>query len=420
VQNDTEYTKQTDVIIMSTIKSNLLYSNPGYLTTLWPYIYTYSENDNAYPVRATDSLINRYTDLYHDALDMFIVTDLDSHLSDSRGTKEELKSSLNSCSIYVRKYEGAKDYTNVEKFLDFSVVPPYKVSKKERIKQMKDAVTIVNGEKLTEGYVQTTYGVPLMKDMLTFKYSNTGLNDTLGKILDGMNVEISNANTLSQLWVNKYTTSNNYCIPVDSSFPRISVDCVKNVSIIDNCWNEVYYKYDVNDFIGSDDYDEIEWMTPVAGYETGYEKGCFIGSRGINLNGAEGKSFDLTVWKNTKVSEKEKYIKLDISESLIYRILFARGFSDSWRYLGLRNNTYKIQYIKNTILPLLNITSKTKFTFYMFEGTKKLMFRDLSTSTDIVEVDNIKNELKYENGKYYMYVYPEEMHTYYAKMHIDL
>ena len=56
----------------------------------------------------------------------------------------------------------------------------------------------------------------------------------------------------------------------------------------------------------------------------------------------------------------------------------------------------------------------------MFEGTRKLMFKDLSSSTNIVEVKNIKNELKYENGKYYMYVYPDEMHTYYAKMHIDL
>lgn len=420
VQNDTEYSKQTDVIIMSTIKPGMLYSKPGYLTTLWPYIYVYSENEEDFPQQATDSLINRYTDLYHDALDMFIITDIDTYISESKGNKEELRQSLNSCSIYVRKQEGAKDYTNVEKFLDFTMVPPYKVTKEERIKRMKDAVTIVNDVKTTEGYVQTTYGVPLMKDMTSFNYSNTGLNDTIGKILDGMNVEISGINTLSQLWVNKYTTSNNYCIPIDSSFPRISVDCIKNVSIIDNCWNNVYYKYDVNDFIGNDDYDEIEWMTPIAGYETGYEKGCFIGSRGINLNGIEGNSFDLTVWKNTKVSEKEKYIKLDISESLIYRILFAKGFSDSWRYLGLRNNTYKIQYIKNTILPLLNITSKTKFTFYMFEGTKKLMFKDLSSSTDITEVNNIKNELKYENGKYYMYVYPEEMHTYYAKMHIDL
>jgi hypothetical protein len=138
------------------------------------------------------------------------------------------------------------------------------------------------------------------------------------------------------------------------------------------------------------------------------------------MNGKEGNSIDLTVWKNTKISEKEKYIKLDISESLIYKILFTKGFSNSWRYLGLRSNTYKIKYIKNTILPLLNITSKTVFTLYKFENTKKLMFKDLTLSEDIVEVSNVKNELKYENGKYYMYVYPDEMHTYYAKMHIEL
>ena len=415
VQNDTEYSKQSDIIIMSSIDPDILYSNEGYLTTLWPYIYKDGTSE-----QASDELINRYTDLYHDTMDMFILTGTAADLTDFGNSKEDLRNALNSCGIYVRKYDGAKDYTNVNKFLSFTMVPPYKVTKEERVKEVQDAVTIVNSVKKTEGYVQTTYGVPLMKDMLSFNYSNDSLNHTTGKILDGMNVEVSNANTISQLWVNKYTTSNNYCIPVDSSFPRISIDCIKNVSIINNCWNDVYYKYDVNDFIGSDTHDEIEWMTPVAGYETGYEKESFLGSRGINLNGIEGNSFDLAVWKNTKVSEKEKYIKLDISESLIYKVLFTKGFSDSWRYLGLRNNTYKIQYIKNTILPLLNITSNTKFTFYMFEGTRKLMFKDLSSSTNIVEVKNIKNELKYENGKYYMYVYPDEMHTYYAKMHIDL
>ena len=36
------------------------------------------------------------------------------------------------------------------------------------------------------------------------------------------------------------------------------------------------------------------------------------------------------------------------------------------------------------------------------------------------EVKNFKNELKHENGKYYMYVYPSEKHMYYAKMIINL
>lgn len=415
VQNDTEYSKQSDVIIISKINPEILHNTHGYLTTLQPYIYK-----DGVAERATDELINRYTDLYHDAIDMFVLTGTDLHEYGSNDTKEELKNALDSCGIYVRKQEGSKDYTNVDKFLSFNIVPPYRVEKEERVKEIKDAVSIVNTKKKTKGYIQTTYGIPMMKDMLRFSYSNTSLNNATGKILDGMNIEINGIDVMSQLWVNKYTVSNNYCIPLDSSFPRISVDCIKNVSLVDNCWNNVYYKYDVNDSLRSDTHDEIEWRTLVAGYETGYEKSSFLGSRGITLNGIEGNSFDLTVWKNTKVSEKEKYIKLDISESLIYKILFAKGFSDSWRYLGLRNNTYKIRYIKNTILPLLNISSNTKFTFYMFEGTRKLMFKDLSSSTDITEVKNIKNELKYENGKYYMYVYPEEMHTYYAKMHIDL
>lgn len=420
VQNDTKYSKQADVIIMSEIDPSIFYSkNPGYLTTYNPYIYA----DSSIPKKATNSLINRYTDLYHDTIDMFIITDDDSYFENPKGNKEELENALNFCGIYVRKQEGAKDYTNVNKFLNFTLVPPYKVVKKERVKRVKDS-SIINDVKKTEGYVQTTYGSPLMKDMLSFNYNNNTLNNITGKILDGMNIEISNINKLSQLWINKYTTSNNYCIPIDYSYPRISVDCIKNMSIINNCWNNnVYYKYDINNILNTGIYnenEELERVVPVAGYETGYEKNCFLGSRGINLNGADGNSFDLIIWKNTKVSEKEKYIKLDISESLIYKILFTKGFSDSWRYLGLRNNTYKIQYIKNTILPLLNITSKTKFTFYMFEGTKKLMFKDLGTSNNIAEVKNIKNELKYENGKYYMYVYPEEMHTYYAKMHIDL
>ena len=194
---------------MSTIDPDILYSNEGYLTTLWPYIYNDGTSE-----QASDELINRYTDLYHDAIDMFILTGTAANLTDFGDSKEDLRNALNSCSIYVRKHEGAKDYTNVDKFLSFTMVPPYRVTKEERVKEVRDAVTIVNSTKKTEGYVQTTYGAPLMKDMLSFNYSNDSLNHTTGKILDGMNVEVSNVGTMSQLWVNKYTTSNNYCIPV--------------------------------------------------------------------------------------------------------------------------------------------------------------------------------------------------------------
>ena len=37
-----------------------------------------------------------------------------------------------------------------------------------------------------------------------------------------------------------------------------------------------------------------------------------------------------------------------------------------------------------------------------------------------IEYENFKNELKHENGKYYMYLYVEDPYTYFAKMTITL
>lgn len=416
--NNTDYSTVDDVMIVSTIDSSseFTYRDSSYITTKNPYIIINGEVQVA-----TNSAIGLHTDFYHDEVDMYVISDSYEYDVNTIVNKESFKKALESCNIYVRKHEGIKDYTNLESFLTFTVVPPYKVEKQEIVKAIpENTLDVEETVKSTYGFVQTTYAVPMTVDVFSFNYSNSSINNSFNRILNGMNTEISGVKTLSQLWINKYTTSSNYCIPIDSSYPRVSIDYIKNISIMDNCWKDSYYEYNVHDFLNSDEYDRIEWRTPVSGYQTGYEKCNFFGSRGINLNGKEGKSIDLTVWKNTKISEKDKCIKLDISESLIYKILFTKGFSDSWRYLGLRSNTYKIKYIKNTILPMLNITSKTVFTLYKFENTKKLMFKDLTSSDDIVEVANVKNELRYENGKYYMYVYPEEMHTYYAKMHIEL
>lgn len=415
IYDNTGYSNRDDALIIASVVPYLGFYRDSYIIAANPYIMV-----NGAMERATNSLINMYTDLYNDGIDMYIISDSPEYDINEPATKETLRNALTSCGIYVRKHEGIKDYTNLESFLDFTVVPPYRVEKEEIIKTVGEDLIISDKGKKTFGYVQTTYGMPVMTDILNFNYSDSELNSVFDRVLDGMNIEISKVEPLKQLWINKYTTSSNYCIPIDSSYPRISVDCLTNVSIMDNCWGDMYYDYDVHDFLGNDDYDRIEWSTPVPGYQTGYEKNCFFGSRGINMNGIEGKSIDLTVWKNTKVSEKDKCIKLNISESLIYKILFTKGFSDSWKYLGLRSNTFKIKYIKNTILPMLNITSKTVFTLYQFDETKKLMFKDLINMDGLTEVSNVKNELKYENGKYYMYVYPDEMHTYYAKMHIEL
>ena len=415
--NNTEYSRIDDVMIVSRIDhdTEFTYRDASFILTREPYI---TANGVIHP--ATNELISLYTDLYHDGMDMYIVSDSPEYDINAAVTKEDLKTAVTNCGIYVRKQEGVKDYTNLDSLLTFSIVSPYKVDKNEIVKKVVDLITIENRTKRTSGYVQTSYGIPLMKDMIEFNYQNSSINSAFNTIFDGMNVSISDAKPVTQTWINKYTVLPNYCIPIDSSYPRLSVDCVSNISMFNNCWNSMYYEYKVHDFIEDQRDENIEWAEPILGYSTGYEKNNFFGSRGIVLNGSEGNAIDLTVWKNTKISEKEKYIKLNISESIVYKILFTRGFSDSWRYLGLRSNTHKIKYINNTILPLLNITSNTVFTLYMLEGTSKLMFKDLTTSDNLIEIHNVRNELKYENGKYYMYVYPDEMHTYYAKMHINL
>jgi hypothetical protein len=411
-----EYSKRNNVSLVSkinpdedftynTVEDNTVTENPVIM-------------HNGITELANNYLIDNNADIFHDAIKAYVITDSESY--DTRKIKDlvDLKTDSASCAVYVRKQDGPKDYTNVDELLTIDIIPPYLHTKAEREKVLtenKIEDSVVN----TKGFVHTTYASPLMKDMLTFEYKDTGLNDKVGYVLDGMNIRISGANTM-QRWINKYTDVIDYCIPVDSSYPKLSLDCINAVSILDNCWNDMYKKYVVNGYVGNSDADYAEYYEKIMGYETGYEANRFMHSRGINLNGSDGKEVIITVWKNTKINEREQYIKLDITESLIYKILFAKGYSESWKYLNLRSNTHKIKYIKNTILPLINITDNTVFQLYKIENTNKLLFKDLNSMADVIEVKNVKHELKYENGKYYMYVYPETPHTYYAKMYIKL
>lgn len=413
IYDSSEYTKRNNVILISDIDpdSDFTYeTEPGFTITKNPVIYYGQNIDNV-----TNQLINNNADLYHDAVKSYIITD--NVLYDTRERKNisNLQNDVKSYSVYIRKNEGAKDYTGINNLLDIKVVLPYFLKKTEIEKVVEDNQIIDTSIEST-GFVQTTYGKPQMRDVVDFTYSNSELNNIFGYIFDGMNIRISNVQFV-QRWINKYTDSVNYCIPINGIYPRLSLDYINNISILDNCWNDIYRKYEVDE----NNTDELERYDKIMGYETGYEINRFLHSRGVNLNGIEGNTIEISQWKNTKVSEREKYIKLDITESLIYNILFTKGYSESWKYLNLRSNTYKIKYIKNTILPLLNIDNNCVFSLYKFDNTKKLLFRDLNISSEnIIKVDNVKHELRYENSKYYMYIYPTELCTYYAKMLIKL
>jgi hypothetical protein len=342
----------------------------------------------------------------------------------------------NNISIFIKTSDGVKDFTKVDNLLNVELVDP--------IEYYKNKVTehnINSGlNKEFLGRVHSTYAEPVMKDMFEFDYSSASRNnrlideyeslqeaqkiDTLfNTSFDGANVSIKNINSINQLWINKYTEMNNYCYSTsgESKTYRLGLDVIKNYSVINDPWFfNTYRKYTLVDYNKNKNVVKKEFYSDVKGYKTGYELRSFFNSKAIVLNGSNGNTITITSWKNTKIYKNEKYIKLNITDSLIYNILFANAFNVSWKALSSSTNNDKINYIKNTILKFININNKTKFSLYKDLTKRSVLSFNSEYITDSENIVNFKNELKYENGKYYMYVYPEDMSTYYAKMIITL
>ena len=197
----------------------------------------------------------------------------------------------------------------------------------------------------------------------------------------------------------------------------LSVDVIDKVSVLDDSWESTTFrKYEIDRINGI-----TEKYENVKGYRTGLEIKTFFNSKGIVLKSKnQSAEVEITNWKNTYINEEEGYIRLDINDSLVYSILQSGPFIESWQPLYLTTNEYKINYIKNYVLKFININNKTKFVLRKDKSMLKSLRFNGIYDDNFEEVKNFKNELKHENGKYYMYVYPTEKHMYYAKMIINL
>ena len=207
-----------------------------------------------------------------------------------------------------------------------------------------------------------------------------------------------------------------YRIKVDHTM-LLSVDVIDKISVLDDSWESTTFrKYEIERTNSiTENYENVK------GYRTGLEIKTFFNSKGIVLkSNNQSTEVEITNWKNTYINEEEGYIKLDINDSLVYSILQSGPFIESWQPLYLTTNDYKINYIKNYVLKFININNKTKFILRKDKSLLKSLRFNGIYDDDFEEVKNFKNELKHENGKYYMYVYPTEKHMYYAKMIINL
>ncbi len=391
-----------------------------------PFFWYNNDHD-----RATNSNLSNYSYDYSKCINAFLVTDDPSCIISEVSTFADLQNQINNCAIYIKTADGKKDYTTLKNVLTLSVVEPitYTVN------------SLIEKNTVKKGYVHSTYAEPVMKSMLSFLYNdNSGIEETFKYSFDGGNIFVSGVNKINQEWINKYTEESNFCVSdaisevkdassnnkvttTETSFLIPSIDVIHNKSIMDSSWSKNIYRkyYRLGNTVSNieEDYDSVH------GYTTGYEQKNFFNSRGIQLrkyiNGKKEKDdIEITFWRNTSISYNKGYIRLNITDSLMYLILNSKAFMNEWKYLKISSNDSKINYIKNTILPLININNKSRFILKENKISNNKFTFEREYDDSFCEVKNYKNTLKYENGKYYMYVYPENDYAYCVKMIIDL
>lgn len=407
------------------------------------YTFPYYDNGGLVPVLATtwyntknewlaNADIENYVPYIGEHYEAYVLTDSLDFVDPLVASYADLKNDVGSYAVFVKTDQGTKDYTNITGLLTIDIVDPIELE-------------TAKGKTY---YVHPSYGEPVMKDIFNFNYNTysmtsgslseitsyfageeasaakTGLEGVFKKSFDGANVSIRGINTIDQMWFNKYTTDNNYCQQKINGKDcyNLSMDSIYNVSLMEDSWQHDTYRQYYMD--GTEEKYSIR-----KGYTTGYELRTFFNSKGVCLKNPDGsQEFTITSWKSTEIANDRKYIKLNITDSIVYAILTNPAFVNSWSRLSLASNDHKIKYIKNTILNFININNKTKFILRKIDATDNddsIVSNRINFITDFkeegtVEINNYKNELRYEKGMYYMYVYPEEGTTYYAKMIITL
>ena len=163
------------------------------------------------------------------------------------------------------------------------------------------------------------------------------------------------------------------------------------------------------------------------GYISGYEKNCYIASRGITRYGSDySNKIELNDWQNNIIIDNDKRnVTIDITSSLLKKIKSYQGFQNNWTNLpdiGEQTETYQNKYIENTILNNIKINDKNIFKLYINNDSRTFEFMTTKpddTSLD-TEVQNLHNVLSYENNRYYMTIYGLKSYSYYAEFYIEL
>lgn len=391
--NINSYTRQNAVVITGTIEEWRENENKIVLVNSKLWI-----NNNA-PVDINYENLNAAANKYGNQLNGFILA---TNEVMNKSTYADLKSDISSCKVLIKTANGVNDYTSAPVPVKSTIVEP------------------IEWKEGDNTYcVHPSYIEPVLNSMLIFDNKpNVTLKNIFGMTFDNANIIIKNVNTIPQYWYNKYTENDSFCSYIDpeskTPYAKTSLGIQLNKSIMQNPWsNSVFFKSDI-------DVDLLyETTTTIKGYIAAYENETFLGSRGIVLQNNMYNKVSIQNWYNS--IKTDEYIRLCIDDSIIQFIMFSKGFYDSWTQIESNTNDYKVKYIENVILPHFVINNTTKFVIYHKpSAVQTIMFNSKFVDSEEYIISDCKNELRFENNKYYMYLYPSEYGTYAAKMIFDL
>ena len=203
------------------------------------------------------------------------------------------------------------------------------------------------------------------------------------------------------------------------------------LSPIVDCWHTNMYRT----------FTDLDTYTSNNGINSGFEKNIFFASHGINLKSESTGEFvdyiDITIWKNTVINKAKRVIILDITESLINKIMYSSGYLSNWSGQRITEPADKRRYIENSILPLIDINENCTFEFYESPITTNKITMNNFLISDIEKtltsrvakksivpaykkLENLTNTLYKKNNKYYMRIEGLNSYAYSAKMRINL
>ena len=194
----------------------------------------------------------------------------------------------------------------------------------------------------------------------------------------------------------------------------VAIDVISNISPLSNCWESNVYRT----------YKDFDSYTSELGITTGYEPNNFIASRGLNLYGQDGgkviKTITIDSWFNSRIDSSNKKITLDITSSLINKILFMEGYSENWENKNIDDVKNKSLYIENSILKYISIDEKCKVTIYKVNNTNSLSIIDIASYDNLYEAQNTHNVLIKDGDRYYIELDNLDNSGYAVKFDIEL